>query len=381
MENEEMKNSSFDSSSLEEIQPLLEELEEKVVENNESSDVSFSNGMKKTITTKTITTKTIRRGSLKDDSDLVEAKKEVELIETPKTSDEPVPVQNTVDETPVEDTPAVLASDVVLDDAEVENNTSTTTNTTNTTTTTNAMSTTSTTTNLTNMTNMTNSVVDAGNSTVNIDTNTINVSATSVVLSCPKDEEAPKRAPVDYSRINSRKGELELSTAEHVIREYRITKGGGKAIVTNKRFVVDCKTRLDLPIEKVAGVASSSHLLIKSASLVFGIIFLILCAVGEYFGNSSLIPYAWAQYTLMAVGGVFGLIGLIMVICAFEKKFTLNIFGEGILPVMVVSRKLRDAKDGLQGVTIDGRKGKDFAKFTGEIGAILVEAKEDLKRN
>lgn len=217
------------------------------------------------------------------------------------------------------------------------------------------------------------------NSTVNITAPNINVTASKVVLSENSNEQ--NSAAADYSIKDSHNGEVVFLDDENIIKYYRLTKGGGNAVVTNRRLIIDCATRVELPIENVGGVASSFHTEVKVVKLIFGILFIGICLFACLFDFKTVIHNKmWAIYTIMSVGGVFGLIGILMVCFSFKKKFFLNIFGEGLTPVVSLSSTKREASNSLYGIAVNGQKGKDFAKFTGEIGALLLKIKDSQKR-
>lgn len=184
----------------------------------------------------------------------------------------------------------------------------------------------------------------------------------------------------DYMVLESHKGEVVLSKGEELIKSYRIIKnsGLGTATVTNRRLIIDANTRVEVPIEKVSGVSSSMHNEIKIAKLIFGVIFIGICLGLCLFDFNKVIPenFKWAIYLLMAVGGVFGLIGLLMVCTSFKRKFALSIFTEGLSPIISISSKRRKAEGNLIGSIEIAKRGKDFAKFTGEIGALIIHIKD-----
>lgn len=217
------------------------------------------------------------------------------------------------------------------------------------------------------------------NSTVNITAPNINVTASKVVLSENPYEQ--NSAVADYSIKDSHKGEVIFLDDENVIKHYKLTKGGGSAVVTNRRLIIDCATRVELPIENVGGVASSFHTEVKVAKLIFGILFIGICLFTCLFDFKTVIhDKMWAIYTIMGVGGVLGLIGILMVCFSFKKKFFLNVFGEGLTPVISLSSSKKEASNSLYGIAVNGKRGKDFVKFTGEIGALLLKIKDIQKR-
>lgn len=347
---DEIKNDAFDFSGLEEIQPHLEEIEEKhdeVVEEAGNNDL-FSDELFGVEEENIVVPETVVADSVVEDVD-TNSFEESNLIDFLSDTSENDESQNVLADTTENEMDMVISEPVPED-------------------------------NVVASASVVSNVATDAEPSVNISATTINVSASSVVVSGQIQNSKEKAQPDNFLNINSQKGSLEFSKDEKVIREYRIVKGGGKALVTNKRLVLDCDTRIDLPIEKVGGVASSHYLDVRGVKLIFGLLFLGICAVGIFFAMSSYIHQDWAKYTLFGVGGFLGLMGLLMVLTSFKRKFTMNIFGDGLVPVVAISSKKRFAKESYQGLVVTGRQGKDFACFTGEIGALLVQIKEDLKR-
>lgn len=349
MEFNDIKFESSESSGLEEIQPSLEEIKDNTLENNEATvvdeifgDEFFGNNINAVEDNKVVEEETISKDDEKDidmdisdDSDI--------LAETDLLS-------NVDDNNELDNLHEIISNNNSTPATEIQHTTVVASNTVH------------------------------ENSTVNISASTIAVNASNVVLSSKNEEKV--QLPIDYSNINSHKGSIELASEEKVIREYRIVKGSGRAIVTNERLVLDCDTRIDLPIEKVGGVGSSHKLEVKTAKLIFGFLFVGIFLFTVLFDLKKYIPsnFSWAIYTIIGIGSVFGLIGLLMIIFSFKRKFMLNIFGDGLLPIVSMSQNKREAKDSLIGLVVVGRQGKDFACFTGEIGALLLQIKEEQKR-
>lgn len=371
---EDIKNDSFDDSRLEELQPHLEEIEELRAENNENDEGVFgtlfsednNEIVPEPFESEKVDSLTVASEDESDfiglfseevenenvqDTQKVEVNDEISTIpESVESEIENIELADEIDNTENANENAVESSNVSPAGNVV-------------------------------LTSVPNVATTINSSEVNISANSIKVSAPKVVVDGGENKEEEIYTPSDFSHINSHKGGIELAEDEHVIREYRISGDGGKAIVTSQRLILDCDSRIDLPIENVGGVASSHCNEVKVVKLVFGLLFIGICLFACLFDFTTLIPNKdWAIYTIMGVGAAFGLVGVLMVAFSFKKKFFLNVFGQGLTPIVSLSSKQKVAQNNLFGIAINARRGKDFAKFTGEIGALLLQIKSDLKR-
>lgn len=185
----------------------------------------------------------------------------------------------------------------------------------------------------------------------------------------------------DLSCPDSHKGAIVSAKGEEVVKEYNLVKSSnsGKAIVTNRRLIIDSDYRLDIPIEKVSGVSSSSVTQVNVAKIIFGALLIGICLFALLFDFNSLIgERQWLAYLIISVGAVLGLVGLILLCTCVKKKIALNIYGENMIPVLAMSNNAKRAEANLMGTIIVTSKGKDFDAFTGEIGALLIQIKDAL---
>lgn len=185
----------------------------------------------------------------------------------------------------------------------------------------------------------------------------------------------------DLTCPDSHKGAIVSAKGEEVVKEYNLVKSSnsGKAIVTNRRLIIDSDYRLDIPIEKVSGVSSSSVTQVNVAKIIFGALLIGICLFALLFDFNSLIgERQWLAYLIISVGAVLGLVGLILLCTCVKKKIALNIYGENMIPVLAMSNNAKRAEANLMGTIIVTSKGKDFDAFTGEIGALLIQIKDAL---
>lgn len=183
----------------------------------------------------------------------------------------------------------------------------------------------------------------------------------------------------DLTCPDSQKGAIVSAKGEEVVKEYNLVKSSnsGKAIVTNRRLIIDSDYRLDMPIEKVSGVSSSSVTNVNVAKIVFGALFIGICLFALLFDFNSLVgERTWLVYLIISVGALFGLIGLILLCTCVKKQIALNIYGDGMVPVLAMSNNGKRAESNLMGTIVVTAKGKDFDKFTGEIGALIIQIKD-----
>lgn len=197
----------------------------------------------------------------------------------------------------------------------------------------------------------------------------------------PEKKERKEYSVEDYAVPDSHRGEMVSAKGERVIKEYEIVKSSnsGKAIVTNRRLIIDSDYRLDIPIDKIAGISSSSRNLVNVCKIVFGALFIGICLFALLFDfNQWIGDKKWLAYVIISVGALFGLIGVILIATSFKKKFAINVYGFGLVPVMAISNDAKRAENNLLGSIVVASKGRDFDKFTGEFGALLLQIKDAL---
>ena len=181
---------------------------------------------------------------------------------------------------------------------------------------------------------------------------------------------------------DAKKGELVLARNEKVVKIYNVVKSAntGNAIVTNRRLIVDSDYRVDVPLEKVGCITSARVNEVKVVKIIIGILLIAICAFALIFDFSKLIVgKEWLGYVIIAVGALLGVIGLILVATSFKRRFALNIYTDDLYPVMAVSSRMKRKDGDLIGSIVTAGKGKDFEKFTLEIGGLLIQLKDALE--
>lgn len=186
----------------------------------------------------------------------------------------------------------------------------------------------------------------------------------------------------ELSVPESQKGKVVSAKDEQVVKEYNIVKNG-KAIVTSRRLIIDSDYRLDIPIERVGGVSSSSVNELKVGKLIFGAIFVIIMAISLLYDFRSLIEdiedKLWIVGVIYGVGIVLGIIGIILLATCFRRRFAINIYTDSLMPIASLQNETHKRDSVLIKSVIYAKKGKEFDKFTGEFGALLIQLKDALE--
>lgn len=182
----------------------------------------------------------------------------------------------------------------------------------------------------------------------------------------------------DLSVPESQKGKVVSAKDEQVVKEYAIIKKG-KAVVTTRRLIIDADYRLDVPIEHVSGISSSSVNELKVGKLIFGALFVIIMAISLLYDFSEMIgDLTWLGYVIVGVGVVFGIIGIILLATCFRRRFAINIYTDSLMPIASLQNEAHKKDTALIRSVITAKKGKEFDKFTGEFGALLIQLKDAL---
>lgn len=182
----------------------------------------------------------------------------------------------------------------------------------------------------------------------------------------------------DLSVPESQKGKVVSAKDEQVVKEYAIIKKG-KAVVTTRRLIIDADYRLDVPIEHVSGISSSSVNELKVGKLIFGALFVIIMAISLLCDFSEMIgELEWLGYVIVGVGIVLGIIGIILLATCFRRRFAINIYTDSLMPIASLQNEAHKKDTALIRSVITAKKGKEFDKFTGEFGALLIQLKDAL---
>jgi|GEM_PF-6542270 len=193
--------------------------------------------------------------------------------------------------------------------------------------------------------------------------------------------EKPKKEKKADNALDDEIYGFKLAKGERFIKDYNFVNTGkkGLAIVTNKRFIIKTNYTIETAIDSITGVKSCKFTQFKALKFIFGLIFMGIC--GTAFALKLPQMFAdklWLAYLLMGLGGLFGLIGFIMVCTSFKKKFALNIFTRDMIEFATFHSAMgkREAQNYVQ--VIEAVPGKEFNDFTKEIGSLLLDIKNGL---
>lgn len=183
----------------------------------------------------------------------------------------------------------------------------------------------------------------------------------------------------DLAVPESQKGKVVSAKEEQTVKEYDIVKDG-KAIVTTRRLIIDSDYRLDIPIERVGGISSSSVNELKVGKLIFGVLFVVIMAISLLYDFNPLLgDLTWLNYVIVGVGVLLGIIGIILLATCFRRRFAINIYTDSLMPIASLQNEVHKKDTALINSVIFAKKGKEFDKFTGEFGALLIQLKDALE--
>lgn len=183
----------------------------------------------------------------------------------------------------------------------------------------------------------------------------------------------------DLAVPESQKGKVVSAKDEQIVKEYDIVKDG-KAIVTTRRLIIDSDYRLDIPIERVGGISSSSVNELKVGKLIFGVLFVVIMAISLLCDFNPLLgDLTWLNYVIVGVGVLLGIIGIILLATCFRHRFAINIYTDSLMPIASLQNEVHKKDTALISSVIFAKKGKEFDKFTGEFGALVIQLKDALE--
>lgn len=183
----------------------------------------------------------------------------------------------------------------------------------------------------------------------------------------------------DLAVPESQKGKVVSAKDEQIVKEYDIVKDG-KAIVTTRRLIIDSDYRLDIPIERVGGISSSSVNELKVGKLIFGVLFVVIMAISLLCDFNPLLgDLTWLNYVIVGVGVLLGIIGIILLATCFRRRFAINIYTDSLMPIASLQNEVHKKDTALISSVIFAKKGKEFDKFTGEFGALVIQLKDALE--
>ena len=191
-----------------------------------------------------------------------------------------------------------------------------------------------------------------------------------------KEEKAKKSKKSKKQSSKSLYG-FTLAQGENFVKDYNLVNTGrsGLAIFTNKRFILKSTYTIETDIKNVEAFRSCKYTQFKAFKFIFGLIFMGACAAA--FVLKFDIPL-WAKYTIMGVGALLGILGLLMVCTSIKRKFSVSVFTRDLTEIVTCHSSLnkREAQNFVQ--VIEGVPGKEFAAFTKEAGALLLDIKSGL---
>ena len=174
---------------------------------------------------------------------------------------------------------------------------------------------------------------------------------------------------------------MNLAQGERFVRDYNLVNTGKQsiAIVTNKRFIIKGDYNIETTVDSIKGIRSCKYLQFKAVKFIFGLIFVaalvacIMLKLPQRFEGRT-----WLAYLILGAAGVIGLIGAIMVFTSFKKRFAINVFTRDFTEFISFHSHLgkREAQMFVQ--VLDGKPGRDFKRFTQEIGALLIDVQNGL---
>lgn len=212
--------------------------------------------------------------------------------------------------------------------------------------------------------------------------------------SAPVQEEAPAKEeePVKQPKPKRSKkaapamaGRFLLADGEKVCDSYKIMRGG-LVYLTNQRLLFDAYYRADIAIAKVQGVSAVKTTQVRWSKVIFGLLFVAICAAcvllflhPEYvsFYKDLLDQYDFIQWAVIAVGGVFGLLGLIKLCKCARRHFAVNIITDSMDHAISVRSSTANRQDQFNTVILANPGSKrELNRFLQQFGARLSEIKQ-----
>ena len=208
-----------------------------------------------------------------------------------------------------------------------------------------------------------------------------------------KPAEAPKPAaepkPVKEQPAAKDAGGFVLAEGEDVCDSYSFMRGG-KVYLTNRRLLFDTYYRADIPVDKVQGVSAVKSSEIRWGKLIFGALFLVLCAAClVLFFKPDLIPplvtlletYDWIRWIELGLGILFGIIALALLCKCGRMRFVVNIITDSLEQAVSIRNQGASRSDQYNTViwAMPGKK-RELDRFVRQLGARLIEIKDSRKQ-
>ena len=169
---------------------------------------------------------------------------------------------------------------------------------------------------------------------------------------------------------------LTLAKGEKFVKDYNFINSGklGLAVVTNKRFIIKSKQYLETSVDSVKAIRCCKFTQFKGVKFIFGLIFLAALVACVLLKLPNMFPdKLWLAYLILGVAGVLGLIGFIMICTSFKKRFAINIFTQDLTEFASFHSSLKKKEEPMFVNVIEAKPGKEYAEFTKEIGALLID--------